>query len=163
MLLARLACLCGLWVGSCSFERGHPPQLQQVYRCEGSHEDCASLIVVAKTKSLRDTGQSQELAKDNGRIETNGPTRTSLYEVEADVENVLKGSLKGRTVKYYFWGHPLGEPIIGFVPFFPAPGERHVLELRQEGDVLRTVIDYFGAPDDRVLTGFHAPEFVRPE
>lgn len=134
-------------------------QLRQHYQCEASYSKCAQLIVVARIKSRRDTGFSEPKA----RADFSGPDRLSLFEVAVEVENVLKGEFPGKTLTYYFYGHPLNIPLVGVSPHEPESGERYVLALTYDAGTLRTVVDYVDWPHHRMFSGSHAATFIRPQ
>jgi hypothetical protein len=92
-----------------------------------------------------------------------GPDRVSLFEVEAEVENVLKGTFLGSALTYYFYGQPLNMPLIADRPHQPDPGERYVLALTYDHETIRTVVDYESWPHELVYSGYHPIGFSQPQ
>jgi hypothetical protein len=148
VFLTVAACSCG----------NYGPALTPNYHCSGTYESCSSLIVVAKLNAIRSTRRTAEIGPSSGIVK--GFSRMTLFEVKAEIENVLKGTLSRSSITFYYYGIPQDEGTVGSQAFLPDVGSRYVLYLREDNGVIRTVIDWAGWPHKRVFAGYHPPGFV---
>jgi hypothetical protein len=77
-----------------------------------------------------------------------------LVSVDAIVENVVRGDLKEGSSRFYFFANTLSANGYHTVLGWLAPGERYLVFLREDGNVLRTQADVSGF-SIRIRSGFH--------
>jgi hypothetical protein len=116
----------------------------------------APIVVVGLITSVESTGVKSKQVQWEEK-----PTSLLWLRVNLKVENVLRGSINGGDITYYYfeWG---GWPTSFLNKEHPVPGMRCVLFLQRDVGVLRSIIDLYQS-HIKLMTGKHRGIDVGPE
>ena len=104
-------------------------------------------IVIAKIHSATWVGPEIEITPPKRIV-------VRLVEVDAEVENCIRGSLPVGSVRFYFFTNRFSSNGYHTIFSWPEPGERFAIFLREDGPTLRTMAD-IEAFNIRIRSGRH--------
>jgi hypothetical protein len=106
----------------------------------------APQIVVVRIVDTKLTERAIQLAPHGIRVR--------LVAVDAEVENTIQGTLARGPMRFYFFvNEPSPDGYTTYI-YWPAPGGRYVVFLRQDGGIMRTMADV-APPEIRLFSGVH--------